>query len=123
MTNPSPPGCPLRKPSQGGLRAGTFFHIRDMDYSIRHIPAAGRFETQVEGYTGYVEYALLPQGVMDIRHTIVPKEIGGRGIAAALVKFALEYARSQGMKVRPSCWYAEEFLRRHPEYAAVLSEL
>ena len=46
-----------------------------MDYSIRHIPAAGRFETQVEGYTGYVEYALLPQGVMDIRHTIVPKEI------------------------------------------------
>lgn len=119
MTNPSPPGCPLRKPSQEGLRAGTFFHIRDMDYSIRHIPAAGRFETQVEGYTGYVEYALLPQGVMDIRHTIVPKEIGGRGIAAALVKFALEYARSQGLKVRPSCWYAEEFLRRHPEYAAV----
>ena len=73
----------------------------------------------MEGYTGYVEYALLPQSVMDIRHTIVPKEIGGRGIAAALVKFALEYARSQGMKVRPSCWYAEEFLRRHPEYAAV----
>ena len=68
-----------------------------MDYSIRHIPAAGRFETQVEGYTGYVEYALLPQGVMDIRHTIVPKEIGGRGIAAALVKFAVEYARSQGI--------------------------
>ncbi len=65
-----------------------------MDYSIRHIPAAGRFETQVEGYTGYVEYALLPQGVMDIRHTIVPKEIGGKGIAAALVKFAVEYARS-----------------------------
>lgn len=90
-----------------------------MDYSIRHIPAAGRFETQVEGYTGYVEYTLLPQGVMDIRHTIVPKEIGGRGIAAALVKFALEYARSQGLKVRPSCGYAEEFLRRHPEYAAV----
>ena len=94
-----------------------------MDYSIRHIPAVGRFETQVEGYTGYVEYALLPQGVMDIRHTIVPKEIGGKGIAAGLVKFAVEYARSQGLKVRPSCGYGEEFLRRHPEYAAVLSEL
>lgn len=57
--------------------------------------------------------------MMDIRHTIAPEEIGGRGIAAALVKFALEYARSQGMKVRPSCGYAEEFLRRHTEYEAV----
>lgn len=87
-----------------------------LEYDIRHDKAAGRFETTVDGHTGFVEY-VLSDSVMDIRHTIVPPAVEGRGIAAALVKSALEYARECGFKVRPSCWYAELYIRRHPQYA------
>ena len=88
-----------------------------MEYIVRHDESACRFETDVEGYTGYVEYALLPGGVIDVQHTIVPRAIEGRGVAAALMKHALEHARTKGWKVIPSCSYARAYILRHPEYA------
>ncbi len=86
-----------------------------MDLEIRHDPAAHRFLAEVDGHVGYVEYALR-DGVMVIAHTIVPPAIGGRGIAAALVKAAVEYARGEGLTVDPRCSYAEAWMRRHPAY-------
>ncbi|WP_242107921.1 GNAT family N-acetyltransferase [Luteimonas aquatica] len=83
---------------------------------IRHDSGARRFETLVEGHGAYVEYRL-EGGVMAIIHTIVPDAIGGRGIAAALVREALEYARGAGLKVSPHCSYAVAYLKKHPEYA------
>jgi len=83
--------------------------------AIRHDATGHRFETEVEGHVGYVEYER-EAGVMAITHTIVPPEIGNRGIAGQLVQAALEYARSQGLKVSPRCSYAEVWMRRHPQY-------
>lgn len=88
------------------------------DAAILHDDARGRFSTSVDGHTGYLEYEL-GDGVMDIRHTIVPEAIGGRGIAGRLVREALEYARSEGLKVRPSCEYAAAWMQRHPEFAGL----
>jgi predicted GNAT family acetyltransferase len=53
---------------------------------------------------------------MAITHTIVPPEIGGRGIAGALVQAAVEHARAQGLKVAPHCSYADAWMRKHPQY-------
>lgn len=88
-----------------------------MEYTVRHDESACRFETTVEGHTGYVEYVLLPDGAIDIRHTIVPRAIEGRGVAAALMKQTLEYVRAKGWKAIPSCSYARAYILRHPEYA------
>lgn len=89
-----------------------------MTSNIQHDTARRRFETEVDGVTGYVEYSL--QGdALSIDHTIVPSEIGGRGIAGELVKAALEHARAQNLKVIPACSYAEAYMRRHPEYEAL----
>ena len=52
-----------------------------MDMEIRHEEERRRFSLEVDGYQAYVEYRL-EQGDFDIRHTIVPAEIGGRGIAS-----------------------------------------
>ena len=82
---------------------------------ILHDSAQGRFSTTVDGHTGYVEY-VLRDGVMDILHTIVPKEIGGRGIAGHLVRAALEFARAGDLAVRATCEYAAAWMARHPEY-------
>ena len=89
-------------------------------HQIRHDAAASRFTTTVDGYDAFVEY-VERDGVMTITHTIVPPEIGGRGIAAQLVHAALEYARAAGLKVVPRCSYAAGYFDKHPEDADLLA--
>lgn len=84
--------------------------------NIKHNEAGRRFITEVDGLTAHVEYQLTDDGGLDILHTIVPKEIGGRGIASALVKAAYDYARGNGMRPVATCPYAVVWLQRHPEY-------
>ncbi|MFT4255992.1 MAG: GNAT family N-acetyltransferase [Pseudoxanthomonas sp.] len=83
---------------------------------IRHAPGDSRFSTTVDGHTAVLDYRL-HAGSLEIEHTGVPEAIGGRGIAGALVRAALDHARAQGLKVVPACSYAAQFIHRHPEYA------
>ncbi|MDR0891673.1 MAG: N-acetyltransferase [Mediterranea sp.] len=86
-----------------------------MEYNIVHQPEQHLFRTEVDGRTGFVEYRLI-NGYLDITHTIVPRPIEGRGIAADLVKAAFDYARANGLKPKGTCSYAAIWLERHPEY-------
>jgi predicted GNAT family acetyltransferase len=96
-----------------------------MTPDIRHDRSARRFETTVDGAHCELDYTLsegrLAEGVMTITHTEVPQEVGGRGIAGALVRTALDVARAEGWKVRPRCPYAAAWMKRHPEYAELLA--
>lgn len=74
-----------------------------------------KFITETEGYTAYVSYRI-ENGALDIRHTIVPPPISGRGIAAQLVKAAYDYALEHYLKCIATCSYAIVWLQRHPEY-------
>ena len=80
-----------------------------------HEPDRGRFSVSAEGELAVCEYAI-EGGVMTIHHTRVPKPLEGRGIAGALVRAALDFARDQGLQVRPTCSYADAWMRRHPDY-------
>ena len=82
---------------------------------IVHQASAHRFQVEIDGYTGYVDYCLTDGG-LDIRHTIVPQEIGGRGIAGALVKAAYDYALQENLSCVATCSYAVKWLEKHPEY-------
>jgi predicted nicotinamide N-methyase/predicted GNAT family acetyltransferase len=59
--------------------------------------------------------------VISILHTGVPTQFEGRGIAAALVKHAVEDARTQGFKIHPVCPYVVVAFERHKEWADVLA--
>ena len=87
-----------------------------MDYTITHYPEKNRFETKLDGVTAFVQYRLSGDK-LDIIHTIGPPAIEGRGVAAALVKYAYDYAIEHGMKPLATCSYAVAWLHRHPEYA------
>jgi predicted GNAT family acetyltransferase len=50
----------------------------------------------------------------------VPAEVGGRGIASALVRAAMDAARAEGWKVVPACSYAAAWMQKHPEYRDLL---
>ncbi len=50
-------------------------------------------------------------------HTFVPDELRGRGLAAELVRAALNEARQRRWKIVPRCSYVASFIERHPAYA------
>lgn len=91
-----------------------------MDITIQHDPTAQRFSTSLDGHEAELIYRLR-DGRMVIEHTGVPEAIGGRGIAAHLVKAALDHARAAGWKVVPACSYSAVYVERHPEYADLLA--
>ncbi len=51
---------------------------------------------------------------MSLTHTLVPRPIGGRGVAAELMRSALEIAAANGWTVKPVCSYAVAYMQRHP---------
>lgn len=81
---------------------------------VVHNEAASRFETTVDGHLAVAGYMML-NGVMVMPHTLVPRALEGRGIAAKLVQAALGHARTQGLKVDPRCSYVDAYINRHPE--------
>jgi predicted GNAT family acetyltransferase len=82
--------------------------------AIDHDPSAHRFSTEVDGERAALDYTLA-DSVMTITHTRVPPAIGGRGIAADLMRAALGAARASGWTVNPACSYAAAYMRRHPD--------
>lgn len=80
---------------------------------IEHDPAQGRFFTRVDGLTCEATYTMV-DGAMWMMHTGVPGALEGRGIAAALVRAALDHARAAGLRVHPVCSYVRTYMKRHP---------
>ena len=91
-----------------------------MDIEVEHDGERQRFHATVDGHLAVVDYRFA-DGVMTILHTGVPSAVEGRGIAGALTRFAVETAAAQGWKVSPQCAYAAAWLRRHPEFAALVA--
>ncbi len=84
-----------------------------MNVPVQHDSAASRFAAEVDGRLCVADYRL-SGAVMTMTHTFVPPPLEGRGIAAALVAEALDYARREGLRVRPACSYVASYMRRHP---------
>jgi predicted GNAT family acetyltransferase len=81
---------------------------------VVHNEAASRFELRVQDQLCFAQYRLV-DGVMWLIHTETPPALRGGGLAALVVRAALDHARAQRLKVRPACSYVRTYLRRHPE--------
>jgi len=53
--------------------------------------------------------------VLVLHHTEVPRALQGQGLAGELVQAVLDWARAQGLRVRPTCSYVAAYMRRHAE--------
>ena len=60
-------------------------------------------------------------GLRFAEHTLVPPELGGRGIAARLVDRLIADARADGVRIVPDCSYVAAAFQRHPEWSDVLA--
>jgi uncharacterized protein len=79
--------------------------------TISHDQDAKRFTTEADGHGAQLDYTLA-DGVMTITHTRVPPEIGGRGVAAELMRAALQFAAERGSSIDPACSYAAAYMRK-----------
>ena len=84
------------------------------ELTIVHNIAASRFEADVRGEPAECVYRR-DAGVVTFTHTEVPAALQGRGIAAELVRAALDWARAEGLRVVPACSYVARYLQRHPQ--------
>lgn len=57
------------------------------------------------------------EGVRIADHTLVPHELEGRGIAAALVEALIADARAQRFRIVPQCSYVAAKFARNPDWA------
>ena len=89
------------------------------DMTIVHNEAENRFETLIDGRTGYISYKERDDKLV-YDHTIVPPQLGGRGVGSALVKKALDYARENNKKVVPQCSFVASYIDKNPEYKDLL---
>ena len=64
----------------------------------------------------HLEYRVVDESTLDFHSTFVDPALRGRGLAAEVVRAALDDARARGKRVIPSCSYVRTFVRRHPEY-------
>ena len=92
-----------------------------MESTARNNEAEGQFEVEIDGKVGVTQYRLKP-GRMIVTHTEVPPELEGRGVGNTLARAALDYARSEGLKVVPRCAFVSAFIRRHSEYQDLVEE-
>lgn len=74
-----------------------------------------RYELSVDGYLAHVDYERTP-GTITFIHTIVPDELGGRGIGSKLARHVLDEARRAGEKVVAQCPFIAAYIGKHSEY-------
>jgi predicted GNAT family acetyltransferase len=79
-----------------------------------------RYEVRVGGEMAVLTYARAGDEIIFL-HTLVPEPLEGRGIASQLAHTALEEARAANLRVVAQCPYVAAYVRRHPEYVAILT--
>lgn len=82
--------------------------------------AEHQYELVTEGAVAFAHYRE-EGGAIVFDHTVVPKELEGRGIAGRLVKAAIADVRSRGLKVVPVCSFVAAWFERHPEEQDLLA--
>ena len=78
-------------------------------------PDEKRFEIRIGNDVAMIEYLLQGRNIT-MHHTEVPPAFEGKGIAAKLARYALDWAKAEGYKVNPLCPYVKSYVMKHPEY-------
>lgn len=79
---------------------------------------AGEYHAHVDGSTAIGRLTWVARDNIRVaEHTLVPPEIGGRGIAAQLVEAMIADASAEGFRIEPQCTYVAAAFARHPEWA------
>ena len=86
--------------------------------AVEHRLDLKRFQIEIDGQMAMVKYYPGNKEII-FTHTEVPEAFEGQGVAGKIAKTALEYAKAEGLRVRPMCPYIAAYIQRHPEYQPI----
>ena len=90
--------------------------MTDSTYELVKNESKGQYEIHVgDTVAGFATYSDRG-GSRVLPHTVVEDEFRGQGLSKPLIKFALDDARSDGLKVIPSCPAVAGYIEKNPEY-------
>lgn len=90
-----------------------------MDLKVSDNPDELRYELHADGeVAGEIRYRRLP-GALALVHTEV--EPRHKGLGTELVRGVLDDLRARGLKVVPVCPFVGAYIRRHPQYADLVT--
>ena len=80
-----------------------------------------RFELTIDGHIAFIDFTQRGTDVIKLIHTEVPEELGGRGVAAALVEKTLVYLEENKNSLYPYCPYVYAYIKRHPDWKRIVN--
>jgi len=84
--------------------------------TVQHSQEEKKFTIDIKDHdTAFLRYKEIDRSSIDIYTTVVPSSLEGRGIAKLLANAAFNFAREKDLKIKPSCWYIDGYLKRHPQ--------
>ena len=87
---------------------------------VEDVPERRRYEITSDGEAaGFAEY-ILTDTLMTFTHTEIDPAFEGKGLGGALIRRALDDARSRGLSVLPMCPFVKGWIERHRDYADLL---
>ena len=90
-----------------------------MSFTVSNNIDQQQFEVQVDGETAFLQYRFLDDMIW-LMHTEVPIRLEGKGLAASLSNYGLEWAHANNKKVKVICPFVSVYLKRHPEYNSLV---
>ncbi|WP_016908116.1 GNAT family N-acetyltransferase [Streptomyces xiaopingdaonensis] len=90
------------------------------EVEVVDVPDANRYEARIGGEpAGFAQYVRSPT-VVAFLHTEVDPAYEGRGVGSALARAGLDAERAAGHQVVPVCPFVAGWIRKHPEYQALV---
>ena len=93
-----------------------------MDPQVADNPQQEQYEIRVDGEVAARVQYRLRDGVIAFLHTETDPRFRGQGLAARLVRSALDDAGDRHLSVLPYCPYVRSWIADHPEYADLVPE-
>ena len=88
----------------------------------KQVKGKGMFYVEMDGnILAEMVYSMPSSNKMIIEHTEVSEELKGKNVGNQLAHTAVEYARTNNIKIVPLCPFASSVFKKKPEYADVLS--
>ena len=82
----------------------------------------GAFYIDEDGeWVAELAYERTADNLLVIDHTEVDEKLAGQGIGKKLVEAAVNFARENGLKIKPDCPYTQKVIDETPEYRDVLA--
>lgn len=79
--------------------------------NVRHDVARSLFYVELGDVQATLSYSQPDSRTIDYRSTFVPPHHRMKGIGRVLVCHALDYAKREGLKVIPTCWFVADVMR------------